>query len=107
MVCILPKKNGILIKDGDNIYNIPRPIHSLKSIRNIKNRSIVVGYVGANGSGKSVNAAREIILDYMLHGKPAIDGLARKQLVEALNTFRWLEPNKNTKETKDKQKIQS
>jgi len=81
MVYLLPTKKEILIWDKQNLIigngngNIPEPTYRIKrpfsfwKYRNLRNRSIIVGYVGARGSGKSVGAARTVILDYMLRGR--------------------------------------
>lgn len=37
--------------------------------------------------------------------RPAIDGYARRQLVEALNTFRWIEANRKKESKRDDKAI--
>ena len=69
MVDLIPTKKGIYIRDGGHTYCVKPPFFSLRNYRNLKNRSLIIGYVGARGSGKSVGAARTVILDYMLPGK--------------------------------------
>jgi len=82
MVYLLPTKNEILIWDKNNIvltndmeivpeptYRITNPF-SFWKYRNLRKRSIIIGFVGPRGSGKSVGAARTVIIDYMLRGKP-------------------------------------
>jgi len=69
MIDLLPTKNGIYIQDGDTAFRYRRPWFSLSNYRNLRGRSLVVGYVGPRGSGKSVGAARTVILEYMLKGK--------------------------------------
>lgn len=69
MTYILPSKKGIFVRDQRGSYFINRPFFSLWNYRNLKNRSLIIGYVGARGSGKSNAAARTIILDYMMLGK--------------------------------------
>lgn len=69
MIDLLPNKKGIYIQDGKKFYHFLRPWFSLSNYRNLRGRSLVVGYVGPRGSGKSVGAARTVILEYMLRGK--------------------------------------
>lgn len=69
MTDIIPLEKGILIRDGENKYFIAPPFFSLWNFRNLRKRSLIIGYVGPRGSGKSVAAARTIALDYMLAGK--------------------------------------
>lgn len=69
MIDLVPNKKGIFIRDGNNTYHVKPPIFSLGNYRNLRKRSLIVGYLGGRGSGKSVGAARTVILDYMLAGK--------------------------------------
>ena len=69
MIDLLPNKNGIYIQDGEKMYCFRRPWFTLSNYRNLCGRSLVIGFVGPRGSGKSVGAARTVILDYMLKGK--------------------------------------
>ena len=69
MIDLLPTKNGIYIQDGEKMYCFRRPWFTLSNYRNLRGRSLVIGYVGPRGSGKSVGAARTVILDYMLRNK--------------------------------------
>lgn len=81
MVYLLPTKNEILIWDKRDIIisrdssAIPKPTYRIRrpfsfwKYRNLRNRSIIIGFVGPRGSGKSVGAARTIIMDYLLRGK--------------------------------------
>lgn len=69
MIDLIPNKKGIFIRDGTNTYCVRPPCFSLRNYRNLKERSLIVGFVGARGSGKSVGAARTVILDFMLAGK--------------------------------------
>lgn len=69
MIDLIPNKKGIYIRDGSNTYCVKPPCFSLGNYRNLKNRSLIIGFVGARGSGKSVGAARTVIMDYMLAGK--------------------------------------
>jgi len=69
MIDLLPTKNGIYIQDGEKMYRFSRPWFTLSNYRNLRGRSLVIGFVGPRGSGKSVGAARLVILDFMLKGK--------------------------------------
>lgn len=69
MIDLIPNKKGIYIRDGTNTYCVRPPCFSLRNYRNLKERSLIIGFVGARGSGKSVGAARTVIMDYMLQGK--------------------------------------
>jgi len=69
MIDLLPNKNVIYIQDGENRYRFCRPWFTLSNYRNLRGRSLVIGFVGPRGSGKSVGGARTVILDYMLKGK--------------------------------------
>lgn len=69
MIDLIPNKKGIYIRDGDKTYCVRPPYFSLRNFRNLKDRSLIIGFVGARGSGKSVGAARMVIMDYMLRGK--------------------------------------
>lgn len=69
MIDLLPTKNGIYIQDGEKMYCFRRPWFTLSNYRNLRGRSLVIGFVGPRGSGKSVGAARLVILDFMLKGK--------------------------------------
>lgn len=69
MIYLLPTKKGIYIRDGTHTYCVRPPFFSLRNFRNLKSRSIIVGFVGPRGSCKSVGAARTVILDFMLVGK--------------------------------------
>lgn len=69
MIDLLPNKKCIYIQDGEKTYRFRRPWFSLSNYRNLRGRSLVLGYVGPRGSGKSVGAARTVILDYMLRGQ--------------------------------------
>ena len=69
MIDLLPTKNGIYIQDGEKMYCFRRPWFTLSNYRNLRGRSLVIGYVGPRGSGKSVGATRLVILDFMLKGK--------------------------------------
>jgi len=77
MEYLLPTKKDILIWEDNPIngegitaptYRVKRPF-SLWKYRNLRKRSLIIGFVGPRGSGKSVGAARTVILDYMLRGK--------------------------------------
>ena len=69
MIDLLPTKNGIYIQDGEKMYCFRRPWFSFSNYRNLRGRSLVLGFVGPRGSGKSVGAARTVILEHMLRGK--------------------------------------
>jgi len=69
MIEIIKAKNHILICDEGKVMRFNRPWFSIYNYRNLRNRSLVIGFVGPRGSGKSVGAARTVILDYMLKGK--------------------------------------
>ncbi len=69
MIDLLPNKIGIFIQDNNGTYHVRQPIFSLRNYRNLRSRSLIIGFVGARGSGKSVGAARTVIVDYMLAGK--------------------------------------
>lgn len=69
MIDLIPNKKGMFIRDGTNTYCVRPPCFSLRNYRNLKERSLIVGFVGARGSGKSVGATRTVIMDYMLAGK--------------------------------------
>lgn len=69
MIEILKTKKGILILDEGKVLRFNRPWFSISNYRNLRGRSLVIGFVGPRGSGKSVGAARTVILDYMLKGK--------------------------------------
>lgn len=69
MIDLLPNKKGIYIQDGEKFYCYRRPWFSISNYRNLRGRSLVIGFVGPRGSGKSVGAARTVILEYMLRGK--------------------------------------
>lgn len=76
MTYILPYEKGIFIQDRENKYRISPPFFSLWNYRNLRKRSLIIGFVGARGSGKSVGAARTVILDYMLPGKTVWSNMA-------------------------------
>lgn len=68
MIVLIPNKKGIILKDGEDTFLIPRPIFSIKADRHLRNQSIIIGLIGPRGGGKSVGGARLTILDYMLAG---------------------------------------
>lgn len=69
MNTLLPTRKGIYIfEDDGKSFFTSFPIYSIKNLPNLKNRSIVMGFVGPNGSGKSVNAGRELAVGYMIKG---------------------------------------
>jgi len=69
VVYLLPSKEGIYIKDGDSKYCVRPPFFSLSHYRNLSKRTVIIGFVGPRGSGKSVGADRLVITDFMLKGK--------------------------------------
>lgn len=69
MINLLPNGDVIYIQDGENYYRFCQPWFTLSNYRNLRGRSLVIGFVGPRGSGKSVGAARMVILDYMLCGQ--------------------------------------
>jgi len=81
MTYILPTKNELLIWDNKNVIlsnnmeSIPPPTYrvtkpfSLWKYRNLRKRSLIIGFIGPRGSGKSVGGNRTVIIDYMLRGK--------------------------------------
>lgn len=69
MINLLPNGDVIYIQDGENYYRFCRPWFTLSNYRNLRGRSLVIGFVGPRGSGKSVGAARLVILEYMLRNR--------------------------------------
>lgn len=72
MINIVLKRNQYLVSDPDHGKLLPvrRPVVSFRgSFKQLRNRSLVIGFVGPRGSGKSVGAARTVLLDYLIRGR--------------------------------------
>ncbi len=72
MVTIEIRNRGIVVSDGITKppFFIKPPIFSLYTFKHLRKRSKILGFVGIRGSGKSVGAARTIVLDGLLKGRP-------------------------------------
>lgn len=74
-VDISPCKTGLLVHDRlrNKRYPVylagPAKVFSIYNYRSLRERSCVIGFFGARGSGKSVGATRTVIIDYMLRQK--------------------------------------
>lgn len=66
---IIRKEKGLIIIDKGNIFTLKAPLFSLDKFHKLRNKSLVIGYVGARGAGKSVNAARDVAINHMMRGK--------------------------------------
>jgi len=66
---LLVKKNKIGIIANGKMFNVRLPIFSIFDLPELRSKSIVVGFIGARGSGKSVNAAKTVLLSGLLKGK--------------------------------------
>lgn len=66
-------KKGIFVNDLETekkyVINPSSVFRLRKRYKHLKNRQLVVGFIGPRGSGKSVGTARMAILDYLLEGK--------------------------------------
>lgn len=71
MVYLTGFRQGFVVIDDKKRaqYVIRPPLFSLWKYRNLAKRSLVIGFVGPRGSGKSVGAARLVALDFMLRGR--------------------------------------
>jgi len=49
-------------------YIIEQPVFSLRNYPHLRNRELVVGFVGPRGSGKTVGGTRTLVLDYLMAG---------------------------------------
>lgn len=67
MVKIQIIKKEIKVNDNGRCYVIKNP-YSIRNNRTLLHKSLVIGFIGLRGSGKSVGATRMLILDYMLRG---------------------------------------
>jgi len=69
MIDLIQNKGRLFVRDDKVFYPIQRPIFSFRNYLHLRNRSLIIGLVGPRGSGKSVGAARIVVLDYLLRGK--------------------------------------
>jgi hypothetical protein len=67
------EKRIMVVADLETGRNYLLPLSNFFRIRkkypHLRNRPLVIGFIGPRGSGKSVNTARMSILDYMMEGK--------------------------------------
>lgn len=70
MIQVIPFPSGLRVIDKKHTYFVKPPFFSLrKRYPHLKGRSLIIGFVGARGSGKSAGAAKTVVLDYLLKGK--------------------------------------
>lgn len=61
--------SGLMVIDGADIFAIKAPLWSIFKYKQLRKRALIMGFIGARGSGKSVGATRTAIFDYMMAGK--------------------------------------
>jgi len=66
---IIPNGKRMKIISDGKLYNLRFPIFTLRRFKKIRNKSLVIGFIGPRGAGKSVNMARIALTDYLLRSR--------------------------------------
>jgi hypothetical protein len=62
------ERNALKVTEEDGRVWVMRPPFATLRTGRLRQRSLIIGFIGARGSGKSVGASRMAIWEYMLHG---------------------------------------